>query len=100
MKSSGQLQRTAIDRQPSAKATERLKEFDRNRKLALARDRDCRGPTMGMPERCRFGLHVHHIRPRGRGGSNDLDNLLTLCLSHHLWVHSNPEAAKEMGALR
>lgn len=28
-------------------------------------------------------LHVHHIKPRGRGGSDDPSNLITLCLDCH-----------------
>jgi len=29
-------------------------------------------------------LHDHHIRFRSAGGSNDLDNRLTVCAAHHL----------------
>ena len=44
--------------------------------------------------RCRYcgteyGLHVHHIKYRSEGGSNDLSNLITLCFKHHDTVHSN-----------
>ncbi|WP_174999137.1 HNH endonuclease [Rugamonas aquatica] len=33
------------------------------------------------------GLQVHHIKPRSLGGSNDPDNLITLCEQHHEAVH-------------
>ena len=44
--------------------------------------------------RCRFcgteyGLHVHHIKYRSEGGSNDPSNLITLCHHHHDTIHSN-----------
>ena len=44
--------------------------------------------------RCRYcgteyGLHVHHIKYRSEGGSNDPDNLITLCFKHHDTVHSD-----------
>ncbi|MGI9446309.1 MAG: HNH endonuclease [Pirellulales bacterium] len=32
----------------------------------------------------RFPLHVDHITPRSKGGSNDLDNLQALCRACHL----------------
>ncbi len=32
-------------------------------------------------------LHVHHIRERVRGGSDALDNLITLCREHHEQIH-------------
>lgn len=31
-------------------------------------------------------LHIHHMQPRSRGGSNKRENLVTLCSAcHHLW---------------
>jgi 5-methylcytosine-specific restriction endonuclease McrA len=32
-------------------------------------------------------LHVHHIRERQHGGSDSLDNLITLCHEHHIQIH-------------
>jgi len=32
-------------------------------------------------------LHDHHIIPRHRGGSDDETNLITLCGTHHSWIH-------------
>jgi len=31
---------------------------------------------------------VHHIKPRSGGGSNELDNLIAICISCHIDVHS------------
>ena len=36
----------------------------------------------------RHDLHVHHIEPRSRGGSNDPSNLLTLCRFCHATTHA------------
>ena len=33
-------------------------------------------------------LQVHHIVERSRGGGNDLDNLIPICITCHLDVHS------------
>ncbi len=44
--------------------------------------RQCRAPGC----RRRRYLEVHHIRPRAQGGSNRLENLVTLCSAcHRLW---------------
>jgi hypothetical protein len=32
-------------------------------------------------------LNIHHIRPLSIGGTNDLDNLQTLCYGHHRFIH-------------
>ena len=55
----------------------------RVRREVLARDKHrCRAPGCG---RTRF-LEVHHIKPRGQGGTNQPENLMTLCGScHRLW---------------
>ncbi len=55
----------------------------RVRREVLARDKHrCRAPGCG---RTRF-LEVHHIVSRQQGGSNQSDNLMTLCAScHRLW---------------
>lgn len=34
-------------------------------------------------------MHMHHILPRGRGGSDTLENVTTLCPKHHAITHSN-----------
>lgn len=37
-----------------------------------------------------FGLNIHHISPVKLGGSNDTNNLITLCLPCHKFMHVNP----------
>ena len=55
----------------------------RMRREVLARDKHrCQAPGCG---RTRF-LEVHHVKPRNQGGSNNAENLTTLCAScHRLW---------------
>ena len=36
---------------------------------------------------CKDELHHHHIIPRSQGGSSDETNLITLCYTHHAWIH-------------
>jgi 5-methylcytosine-specific restriction endonuclease McrA len=71
----------------------RLREvFWYQRKKALERDQyECShcGITQSEHQRkFRHGLHVHHIVPRCKGGSNYVENLLTLCRDCHTAVHS------------
>ncbi|HEY5945219.1 MAG TPA: DUF222 domain-containing protein, partial [Kofleriaceae bacterium] len=44
----------------------------------------CRAPAC----RSSFNLDLHHIVPREQGGTNDVENLLTLCEGHHLAHHA------------
>lgn len=37
-------------------------------------------------------LHVHHKEPLSKGGSNDFDNLITLCMECHTNKHPHMEA--------
>ena len=56
----------------------------RIRREVLGRDRHrCQSPGCG---RTRF-LEVHHIVPRNQGGTNDPENLMTLCGSCHRYWH-------------
>jgi 5-methylcytosine-specific restriction endonuclease McrA len=54
------------------------------RAAVLARDR-YRCATQGC--RSTSFLEVHHVKPRGRGGSNRAENLITLCSRCHGFVH-------------
>lgn len=37
------------------------------------------------------GLQVHHVIPRGQGGSNNIQNLITLCWRDHWACHKQPD---------
>ena len=32
-------------------------------------------------------LHNHHINPKSKGGGDEPENMLTLCVPHHEWIH-------------
>ena len=75
------------------------------RDAALRRDRTCQAAVHGLDTRCVGGLTVHHIIPRGMGGTrdpnvHDLDRLITLCVGHHEWVERNRAAARGLGLLK
>jgi 5-methylcytosine-specific restriction endonuclease McrA len=54
------------------------------RRKVLHRDQGrCRAPGC----QCHSNLDVHHVIHREHGGTNELDNLLTLCEAHHLAHH-------------
>ena len=38
---------------------------------------------------CTAVLHVHHILPLTKGGTNEFNNLITLCLYHHSLKHEH-----------
>jgi hypothetical protein len=56
-----------------------------------------------IPRDCAGRLVVHHRRPKGVGGSglsvHDVDNLVTLCDSHHRFVHEWPYRSYDSGLL-
>lgn len=61
-------------------------------------------PTCEMPEPVPVahggGIQVHHVEPRGMGGSRRTDlTLATLCQSHHAYVEANREWARLVGML-
>lgn len=60
--------------------------WDEIRERVLARDGNRCTVSRLLGGRCAGLLHVHHIRPRGEGGTDDEDNLATVCARHHpLW---------------
>jgi hypothetical protein len=71
------------------------------RRAVIARDKHCSAPGCFVPSaRC----HVHHIRPRSKGGLTCLLNLQLLCPFHHLiavhrWgfsIRLNPDGTTTM----
>ncbi|MEO8394707.1 MAG: HNH endonuclease [Chloroflexota bacterium] len=67
--------------------------WKKTRMRVLVRDDFCcQAQKMGLiGHRCKAtdldDLHVHHLRERVRGGSDALDNLITLCREHHEQIH-------------
>lgn len=72
-------------------------EWERARKQALRRDQfRCQGCTAHPGKTHGVDLQVHHIVPVSDGGTNDLDNLLTLCNSCHWTVHRYEDEFDEL----
>ena len=44
-------------------------------------------------------LDPHHILPRGRGGKDELDNLVSLHRLCHDYIHTHPSESKRKGFL-
>lgn len=62
----------------------------------------CQASRFGLTSECGelwLGLDVHHRLPRGRGGDNRLENLVTLCPFHHRWVETHRRKAYRLGLL-
>lgn len=58
--------------------------YENVRAYILARD----GHRCYFNKKCSKQLHVHHIVPRLKGGSDAPKNLITLCEKHHKQVHN------------
>lgn len=39
--------------------------------------------------RCFEGVVAHHIKTRGAGGSDEVENLMPVCQKHHLEIHQH-----------
>jgi hypothetical protein len=53
------------------------------RRAVILRDRHCMAPGCFTPA---IGCHVHHTKPRSKGGRTRLKDLILLCAFHHLIV--------------
>jgi hypothetical protein len=58
------------------------------------RDQGCCAYINDGGERCTQSrwIDIHHKIPVSEGGTNDPDNLITLCSAHHSWIHQNRSA--------
>lgn len=60
----------------------------------------CEAADLPNTPACQGALQDHHVKFRSRGGSNSRDNLATLCVAHHMWVHANSLDAHDVGLAR
>ena len=70
-------------------------DWQKQRRLALKRDNHTCQKCGVKQEDLRCELTVHHKTPYHDGGTNELDNLITLCISCHFSVE--PRLKKENG---
>lgn len=62
--------------------------WQKQRMRCFVRDNfTCQHP--GCTENRLKKVSVHHIIPRSAGGTDNLDNLVTLCIEHHHQVHGH-----------
>jgi len=87
------LRRSSGKRRGSPVSTE-------TREQITDRDRGCVGARLVTEIACWGPLDPHHILRRSQGGTNDPDNLVTLCRAHHDWVHAHPARSVDLGLLR
>ena len=67
--------------------------------MVRTRDRDCVARSRVPHVVCGGRLDPHHVLPRGRGGKDEVENLVLLCRLHHSWVHEHPADAYALGLL-
>lgn len=65
-------------------------EYKKNRAKALRRDKVCRFKGCGSKE----NLTVHHITRIVDGGTHALENLITLCHDHHVFMERIAKAQR------
>ncbi len=92
MKRSGRLTR----RTPLRSRPRRNDDWQDARRFVIDRDRTCQG---GYDHECAMGWHVHPIKRRSQGGTNDPWNLVLLCGVAHGYVHDHPAWARTVGLL-
>jgi 5-methylcytosine-specific restriction endonuclease McrA len=75
--------------------------------LSTAKKERIRERDSNMCARCREGrflrsrhLCVHHIIPKEHGGTDDEENLITLCRDCHRWAHKLKQTGQWRGAYR
>jgi len=61
-------------------------DWESRRSLVIARDGGC-CDNCGRSGSYRNKLHIHHVKPLSRGGTNRLDNLILLCEQCHKEEH-------------
>ena len=76
------------------------RDFEPLRKACFARDDKCMAPLEWG--RCWGPWTAHHVvtRARDKTLTLDLENLRTLCLGHHDYVHDHPAEATALGLLK
>lgn len=57
--------------------------------LCMARTENCRGRA----------VHLHHMKMRSQGGSDDAENLMEVCSPCHDYIHAHPEESYVVGHL-
>jgi 5-methylcytosine-specific restriction endonuclease McrA len=94
------MKRTAMKASKRVASKQRVKDADwkETRQEVIARDGRCMAEDH-WEHVCGMGEHVHHVKLRSQGGTNDLSNLVLVCGTAHLHVHGNPAWSRSVGLL-
>lgn len=90
------LQRTKGLNRRSAKADAYLVELDAAKEQVRQRSGGICEALIAEVCQTR-AAHVHHRKPRSKGGSNALSNLLHTCRACHEHIHAHPLTSRERG---
>lgn len=94
----GRRQRKAMNAESDGQR-EKRERWQAERDEHMARHPQCEHSALGGLV-CWGRRTVHHIKPRGSGGTSGRTGpLVTLCVRHHEWVEMNRLEAKAMGLL-
>ena len=85
-------------RKVGKRGAKRQREWAKAKAEHLEEHPFCEGGILPVP--CEGPLQVHHVIVRGAGGGKDYGVYKTLCYSHHQFVESHRELAKELGFLK
>lgn len=57
------------------------------RLAVAARDQTCQHDRLGVAGGCGGAMHIHHVVPVWKGGSDEIGNLALVCEVHHVRIH-------------
>lgn len=105
------MKRSPLKRTSSLKRTRRIRESEKARQRRMThteRMNELRPVVFARDSwRCQARSSVctgdahqaHHRKMRSRGGADTLDNLVSVCMSCHRYLHEHPKWAAERGLL-
>jgi 5-methylcytosine-specific restriction endonuclease McrA len=73
-----------------------LYNFENVKAFVLSRDQH----TCYFKKGCSNKLHVHHIKFRSNGGSDNANNLITVCEKHHNQIHKGKLKLEKVGKFK
>jgi len=99
MKRSMPIKRKTPLRRVSKKRAVQLAKYRKLREAMLA-GAWCEFPMKYFPPCLNRAQDLHHVKGRIGDLLLDKNNIMTLCRSHHDWIHSHGREARKMGILK
>lgn len=92
------MRRSNLRRQSSKKQKENRQRRKLAQELLIERGDFCEARTVDCEGKW---VDMHEVLLRSQGGSAvDKENILCVCRSCHIWIHSHPKSAREKGLIR